>query len=257
MRSNEPNWPEFMMNPVELSRFGTADGYPLVLYYHHVSSRVKHYTALSPSEFRRSLETMLEHYGAALHPNHLEYTLHFGCEKPMFLVTFDDGYRNVIDYGLEILDDLNIKAVYFLVSDAVKEGKCDGIPKPRDTFLRMDDIDELVSRGHRLGDHTQSHRPLDNLSKQEIYWETSEWHCPFKTRQHGKKRLFAYPYGLLPNDFTYFDKDTIAFGTVKSPMRDWRLFPHAIRRTFLPAQNQNTWTRLVKGWRTSWAPCYQ
>lgn len=43
-------------------RISSVRGWPLVLYFHHVSTTVHHYTALTPRQFALGLDMVLEHF---------------------------------------------------------------------------------------------------------------------------------------------------------------------------------------------------
>jgi peptidoglycan/xylan/chitin deacetylase (PgdA/CDA1 family) len=236
----------------KLAAEGSALGWPLVLYFHHVSPIIQHYTALSPSNFRRGLELCLRNYGSALAPKAIETSLDKRLAEPRFLVTFDDGYLDVLEYALPIMQDLGIRAVHFLIADAVVTGSCAGITKPRAPFLNRADLGELKAAGHRLAAHSRSHRRFDTLTPEEIVCETAADNFDFAGRDSGSVELFAYPYGVVPAHINALPDDTLFFGTATSPMRDWDVAPHAIRRTFLPSDDTASWSRLISGWRDKW-----
>lgn len=233
-----------------------APGWPLVCYFHHVSPYVNHYTALKPSSFRRGIEGLLEGFGPALDPSNLEdVTKCLGCETPKFLVTFDDGYKNVLDFALPILDDLGVRAVHFLISDAVANGACSGIAQPRAPFLNRKDVEVLLSHGHRVGAHTRTHRPLSGLHQDEAQVELDAE--PVNTHGREELRLFAYPYGIFPKSEPRFSDRTLAFGTIKSDAYPWTVAPHAIRRNYLPAGHEADWPKLISEWRQACRLKYQ
>lgn len=237
-----------------LAREGGAPGWPLVLYFHHVSPDIRHYTALSPSAFRRGLELCLKHFGPALHPDQLETALTDPPDHPTFLVTFDDGYADVLEHAAPIMADLDIAAVHFLISDAVETGGCTGIPAPRAPFLDRDGIAELAAAGHRLAAHSRSHARFDRLTATEFADETGPSAFTHSSDSAGPIRLFAYPYGALPPVGMALPPDVLAFATVSSPALCWTTAPRAIRRTFLPSDDLNCWSNLIGNWSSAWHP---
>jgi peptidoglycan/xylan/chitin deacetylase (PgdA/CDA1 family) len=197
------------------------------------------------------MELCLRFYGDALDPAELEDVVQGGgTTKPSFFVTFDDGYRNVVDNALPVLDELKIKAIFFVIYNALSTGACNGMPDNRASFLTLDEVAILKDGGHRLGAHTASHFDLSRadraICEAEIYppQELVELMDP-------RSFLFAYPYGQVPSGLR-FASETFAFGTVKSDPKPWFEAPHAIRRTYFPIGEEGAWTDIVRGWREQW-----
>lgn len=237
---------------------GAAPGWPVVLYFHHVSPTIRHYTSLTPSAFRRGLELCLQHLGQALDPADIEQVMaNRGCDAPSFLVTFDDGYVDVLKHALPILDDLGIRAVHFVIAAAVEHGTCEGIPTPRAPFLTAAQLDAFVRHGHRIGAHSRTHRRFDALTLDEVRREMCATAPGMAPKLKGQSGLFAYPYGILPHEIPAVPSRTLAFGTVKSAALPWDEAPHAIRRTFLPVGCDSDWPELISTWRFSWFPAFQ
>lgn len=103
-------------------------------------------------------------------------------EKSVYL-TFDDGpIPEVTPWVLDVLDQYNIKATFFMVGDNIR---------------KYPDIFEMVkSRGHRLGNHTFNHirgfeystpEYMANTEKANEYLHTDLFRPP-----HGHMRLLQY-----------------------------------------------------------------
>ena len=88
-----------------------------------------------------------------------------GTKRRMFLFTFDDGpSRRTTPRLLDVLDELGIKAVFFVTSESFGNGN----PWEREHAGIVRDI---VERGHTLGNHTETHRQLPLLNNAEIQAE--------------------------------------------------------------------------------------
>ncbi|MCM5693038.1 polysaccharide deacetylase family protein [Sinorhizobium meliloti] len=238
------------MNRVD-PRWSSSPGWPLVLYFHHVTDEFEHYTAIGKDAFRHIIELCLRLYGGPLDPNELEGVIERrGTAEPTFLVTFDDGYRNVVDNGLPVLDEFGIKAVFFIIYNAISFGACKGMPSNRASFLTLKDVALLRDGGHRLGGHTANHFDLSDM---EPTVAEAEILPPQQLAQLMDPRsfIFAYPFGQLPKD-VQLGSETFAFGTVKSAPKPWISAPHAIRRTYFPIGESGEWSAIVKGWREQW-----
>ena len=104
-------------------------------------------------------------------------------KKKKILITFDDGYKSQKEITEKYLNPLNIKALFFLVSDFIN---CDS-KEVAQKFVRnhfykkiyndyldfdlenmnIDDVNYLVNSGHTLGAHTKTHPQLSKIDNEE------------------------------------------------------------------------------------------
>lgn len=116
-------------------------------------------------------------------------------EKSVCL-TFDDGpIPEVTPWVLDILDRYGIKATFFMVGDNVRK--------------HPDVYDMVVSRGHRIGNHTFNHVRsmqmrvpdyIDNVRKCDSYFTTKLFRPP-----HGIMRKWVYRYMMTEYDIVFYD----------------------------------------------------
>jgi peptidoglycan/xylan/chitin deacetylase (PgdA/CDA1 family) len=228
----------------------TTAGYPTVVYYHHVHPRLQHYTALTPGDFARSLDVLLEEL-AVCDPTELWNGDGLRLpERASCLLTFDDGYLDTWEYALPELEARNLRAIFFIVTGLVGQRSSDG--DPTRNYLDWEQCAELVSRGHVIGSHGVHHRPITDLSSRRAEAEVRTSIAEISARLGAACRLYSYPYGFVP-ETTVCPADVWAFGTVKAPVRPWIAQPHNIRRTYLPTGHPAEWPGLVRGWRLQWA----
>ncbi|MER5891084.1 polysaccharide deacetylase family protein [Streptomyces sp. NPDC001941] len=228
---------------------GSAPGWPLVLYFHHVHPDVRHYTALTPGEFERGLTRVLQDF-APYEPSALVAgSAPLKPDRPTVLVTFDDGYRDNVTHAAPILDRLGVRAVFFVCTGLLGRRSA----QPRQDQLSHDECDRLAAAGHLIGAHTRTHPHLDR-SPERLVREETLGSIEDVAARHGPDaaRLFAYPYGGIPDPAAPLADDVLAFGTVRSPATPWTAAPHAIRRTYLPSGAEDTWDGLVDHWRAGW-----
>jgi peptidoglycan/xylan/chitin deacetylase (PgdA/CDA1 family) len=89
-------------------------------------------------------------------------TIHGGSKHRAILFTFDDGpARRTTPRLLDMLDELGIKAVFFVKSESFGNGN----PWERQ---HAEIVREIVRRGHLVGNHTDTHRQLPLLRNAEI-----------------------------------------------------------------------------------------
>ncbi|MFJ1928594.1 MULTISPECIES: polysaccharide deacetylase family protein [unclassified Streptomyces] len=227
---------------------GSAPGWPLVLYFHHVHPDVRHYTALTPDAFERGLEQVLERFDPYDPADLLADGGPRRPERPTVLVTFDDGYRDNTAYARDILDRLGVRAVFFVCTGLLGRRS----PRPREDHLTYEECDGLAREGHLIGAHTRTHPHLDRIPAAEARAQTLGSLDDIRERYGaGPARLFAYPYGGVPAGPLLPD-GVLAFGTVRSPATPWTADHRRIRRTYLPSGAADTWAGLVRHWRTGW-----
>jgi peptidoglycan/xylan/chitin deacetylase (PgdA/CDA1 family) len=107
----------------------------------------------------------------------------------MLLFTFDDGpSRRTTPRLLDLLDELEIKAVFFVTSESFGNGN----PWEREHAAI---VREIVRRGHTLGNHTETHRQLPLLNNAEIEAELALSGRKIASAVGSRPRLIRPPGG--------------------------------------------------------------
>jgi peptidoglycan/xylan/chitin deacetylase (PgdA/CDA1 family) len=225
-----------------------------VVYFHHVSTAIDHYTSLTPDSFRYGLDLLLSSFKAVslddLTGGHGSFTV---PGEPAVVITFDDGYADLLDDAVPALAEREVRAVFFLCTEFLGRRSAD----PRKNYLSWPEAADLAAAGHTIGSHGRSHQALTGLgpdeARQEITGSLSDLraHLGLGIRHPS----YAYPYGKVgpvPDTVDGFDGPLTAFGTVKSPPLPWPRARAAIRRTYLPTGDEATWQELVARWRRNW-----
>lgn len=75
-------------------------------------------------------------------------------DKPMLLITFDDGYKDNYDYAVRCLDKYGVKAFFFVVADKIGD----------EDRMNTDMLRSMIRRGHEIGSHTSSHYRFNEKS---------------------------------------------------------------------------------------------
>lgn len=234
------------MNPA----LGSAPGWPLVLYFHHVNAHVDHYTAVPPESFRRGLELVLSEFGPALDPASVRPDAPPPAE-PRVLITFDDGYRDTLTQAAPILAEFDVRMLLFCITDRIDTADPAAGRPSREDFLTWDDVAALAREGHVPAAHTRSHPKLPELEPARAAAEVTGSLARVEQLTGSPVGTFAYPYGEIPA-VDPVPGPVLGFGTVKSPPRPWTGAPHHIRRTYLPSDAEESWPALVTEWRRQW-----
>ena len=114
-----------------------------------------------------------------------------------FALSFDDGFTNVFEHGLEPLAQHGFRAMQFLVADLI--GRCNEWElqegEARQPLMDETQIKEWLTAGHEIGSHTLTHPFLTRLSLQQAKEEISASKKKLEDRFGRPVRHFCYPYG--------------------------------------------------------------
>jgi peptidoglycan/xylan/chitin deacetylase (PgdA/CDA1 family) len=118
--------------------------------------------------------------------------------KPLVVITFDDGFRNVYERGLPILQRFGFAATVFVVTDYC--GKTNDWPSQphwvkRQPLLGWTEAREMSRAGIAFGSHTRTHSDLRTLPPHQIEEELVTSKRTIEDVLSRSVDIFAYPYG--------------------------------------------------------------
>lgn len=113
-------------------------------------------------------------------------------ENVSILLTFDDGYKDIITVKT-FLRDRNIKPLLFLLSDTahVKRGELE----TKRSFLSKKEIASLVGDGWALGCHSATHADFSKLTASDLTKEIVQAKHALEKTLKQPITTFAYPKG--------------------------------------------------------------
>ena len=165
-------------------------GRSAILTYHSLDDS-ESVISTPPSQFRRQME-FLAASGIPVLP--LDQAVH---RPGSVAITFDDGFRNVLDHALPALERHRFPATIFVVSDYCGRGnnwpgQSAGIPSlPLTSWAELARLPALIS----VGAHTATHPNLMRLPASECEREMSECQTRIEQSLGRPVRWLAYPYG--------------------------------------------------------------
>ena len=134
-------------------------------------------------------------------------------EKPV-VITFDDGYYNVMTYAYPYMKENNIKAVMNIVGAYTEQSTEEDEHNPAYSYLTWDEITELDKSGlFEIGSHTYDmHSMTGRRGCKRLYNENAEEYKNaligdigmlqdiLKAKSEVTPVTFAYPYGFISTE---------------------------------------------------------
>lgn len=184
----------------------------VVLMYHHVSTETPAVTSISPQMFEQHLDYLANNHHVVALPDALGLLQQGGSLPPKSVaITFDDGYRNILENAHPLLRKYGFDYTIFINPDP---------SLPSSTYLTFDDMRSMQNDGVTFANHTMDHRHLIAFpdgrqaamvqAKQDI--ERAQQ--ILERELNITHRLLAYPYGEFNHQLASLAEQLgfIAFG---------------------------------------------
>jgi peptidoglycan/xylan/chitin deacetylase (PgdA/CDA1 family) len=114
-----------------------------------------------------------------------------------FVITFDDGYRNVAENAAPVLHRHGFTAIQFIVAARLGGTNLWDVAEGEISAPLMDEseIRTWLGAGHEIGSHTLTHPRLSRLAPAELREEISASKRQLEDKFGVAVRHFCYPYG--------------------------------------------------------------
>ncbi len=120
-----------------------------------------------------------------------------GCQQPTVALTFDDGFRSVLETALPLLAAHGFIATIFCnpqyIGGKSEWARAPGIPAME--LCNWPQLKTLRQEGWEIGAHTLSHASLPALSDEKKREEIGDGRRILEEALGGEVTTFAYPYG--------------------------------------------------------------
>lgn len=165
----------------------------------HAIDEVRSPVCTTPADLRRYLESLAARGWRTLT---IDQALqgHARGQWPArtFVLTFDDGYRNVLEHAAPVISDLRFTATVFAASELVG-GTMRRYAAPAGTpeapLLDWPALRTLADAGWTIGSHSRTHAMLTALPEAEAERELVESKRAIEDRLGTAVDACAYPYG--------------------------------------------------------------
>tara|TARA_B100001121_G_scaffold196623_1_gene171838 strand:- start:176 stop:556 length:381 start_codon:yes stop_codon:yes gene_type:complete len=92
-------------------------------------------------------------------------------KKKQIIITFDDGYKDIIVNALPILKKYEFKATCFFVTNLIGQANNWDIKNKnysKKEIMNINDINHWISSGMHIGSHSHNHLDLTKISKKKF-----------------------------------------------------------------------------------------
>jgi peptidoglycan/xylan/chitin deacetylase (PgdA/CDA1 family) len=161
--------------------------------YHRVgspppgASTITRRLTVSPGDFEAQMRWLTRH-GHAITQAQLFAALVRGASLPRqpIVITFDDGYRDVLDHAAPVLRRLGMPAIAYVITKRIGAGS---------PFLSWRMLRRLEHDGVEIGSHTVSHADLTTVSERRALSELIASRLALERYLGHPVQWLAYPYG--------------------------------------------------------------
>lgn len=169
-----------------------------ILFYHRVSSE-RDPLAVSPRNFRDQMACLADSEFTVLDLTAALELLQAGTLPPHSLaLTFDDGYRDVLDHAVPVLDRHGFTATDFIVTGAVDGTTRFSWYRHQPPLLSWRDITALDGTSPlRFEAHSVSHPNLVHCDDRELANEVGTCRSALEQRLGRAVSIFCYPGGVF------------------------------------------------------------
>ena len=174
----------------------------LILCYHAVSARWPADLAVTVDEFGEQLRWLVAHGYRGVT---FSEAVRERAAGPTVAITFDDGYRSVLEHAAPLMASLGLPGTAYVVTDFVDSGRTltwPGIDRwvsgVHDSELRAmswPELRQLEQGGWEVGSHTLTHPRLTSLDDDALARELGESRAACERKLGHPVASIAYPYG--------------------------------------------------------------
>jgi peptidoglycan/xylan/chitin deacetylase (PgdA/CDA1 family) len=166
-----------------------------ILMYHRVDlleptlPAITRRLTVTPTEFADQMEWLRRAGYRTVTQRQVFRALEQGARLPRHpvLITFDDGYRDVLGKASPVLRRLRMHATEYVIT-----GRVSGADP---SFLTWPELRLLEWRGVEIGSHTVDHVSLTALDDRRALWELRASRTALERHLRHPVQWFAYPFG--------------------------------------------------------------
>jgi peptidoglycan/xylan/chitin deacetylase (PgdA/CDA1 family) len=214
-----------------------------IIMYHRVADD-RDELAVHPARFREQMEFLALHGYTVLDVLEVARRLAAAQLPPRAIgLSFDDGFRDVADHALPVLEEYGFRATVFVATGVTSDRASFSWYREQPPVLGWSEICELDGDGTlRFEAHTVTHPNLPSLADEAARREVEASKSELEAQLGRDVRVFAYPSGLFGERDKLFVREAgYEFAVtcepgVNTPASD----PFALRRRQIDARDRLT-----------------
>lgn len=210
--------------------------FPGVLAYHKIDGFEFSGTWISPRRFAYHIDYLLDSGFTFINEDTFIDVLEGRREGSgrELLLTFDDGYSDLLDQAAPILNRRSVPALAFVVTSyAGRENRWElGLPRRKSRHLDWQQLGQLMSMGFSLGSHTATHRDLTRIPAEQARRELITSREVISQNLGVEVKSLSYPFGRAGPEIRAEAEKAgyrLAF-SLYPPFKNSRIDPFMLRR---------------------------
>ena len=163
-----------------------------IISYHSISNE-NCPISLSLDEFEKQLIFFKKNHFQSIHFSEIE-----NISSKKFIITFDDGYKDLITNALPLLKKYNFKATCLIISNLIgKKNIWDEFKKniKDKELMNLADIQYWLENGMKIGSHSKNHKKLTKLNEKDKIDEIINSKNELESLTGSTVDSFCYPFG--------------------------------------------------------------
>lgn len=173
-----------------------------ILMYHQIGEPAPKGTpyrglTVHPKDFTRQMAWMSRLGYRGLSMRDLLPYLKGEAKGKVFGITFDDGYRNVLQNALPVLTRYGFTSTNYFVVHQLDGGNVWDYAKgiPHSGLMSLDEMKQWAHAGQEVGSHTLDHVHLPEISPEAAYHQIAHSKAELERLLGFEVSAFCYPYG--------------------------------------------------------------
>jgi peptidoglycan/xylan/chitin deacetylase (PgdA/CDA1 family) len=166
-----------------------------ILMYHYVepwpqnASEIRKGLTVRPDDFRAQMTYLHDNGYAALSLYDLTEALALGKTLPekSVVITFDDGYRSLMDYAFPTMREFGFTGTVFVITEFMDRGLT--------PYLTWDQARTLYAAGWRIESHSKTHTTLAGRDRDKLIFEILGSVQTIEANLGARPRFLCYPGG--------------------------------------------------------------
>ena len=221
----------YILGKSNILRFLNRDKF-VILTYHRVLDEYRGIGGMVvlKKEFEKQIKYISENYNVINFKDLADIIKCGVLKKNSIIITFDDGYKDIIKNAYPILKKYNVKATLFITSDFA-DGKTPWWEKDNKNMLKWKDIKNL---DFEIGAHSVSHPVLSKLDDEKLKNEIINCKRDIENKLYLKVNVFSYPHGKredIGKKAIWLVKENYDFGVSNIyGVNDLNSNPHYLKR---------------------------